>query len=611
MPPPARYPAPMFIRRTRTRRTDTGQDYFTYRLVRTEREGQRVRQRTLLNLGSHYDIDRTQWPTLCARIEQLLSGPADLLDPDCPAAVETEAQRVAAQLLARAPAPAVGEAPAGELHSVAVDSLALLRPRSVGVEAVGLWALQQLGVPALLARLGLTGPQRAAALGSIIGRMAAPGSERATHAWLGRRSALGELLGVDFEAMSAMQLYRASDALLAHQEDLEQHLFRQVSDLFGLSPTVTLYDLTNTYFEGEAGAQPKARRGHSKEKRSDCPLLTLGLVLDGSGFVRRSQVFTGNVREDSTLAAMLTALRAPVGALVVLDRGIATEANVSWLREQGYRYLVVSRARHRQFDLEQALTIDTAAGQPLQLHLEQGEGETRLYCYSAARAEKEKGMAKRLQQRFETGLQHLADGLSRPRTRKSLNSIHQRIGRLREQSRGIARHYAITVTPDSSGKQAASLTWQQRPQAGSLLTHPGVYCLRSNLTDWDAEKLWRTYTLLTDLEAVFRSLKSELGLRPVFHQTPTRAAGHLFITVLAYQAVQLIRRRLRAHGETASWTTLRRILGGQQRVTATFRCADQRTLHVRKATRPEAQQQALYAALGLDENPGGTQKTVV
>ena len=183
---------------------------------------------------------------------------------------------------------------------------------------------------------------------------------------------------------------------------------------------------------------------------------------------------------------MLTALRAPVGALVVLDRGIATEANVSWLREQGYRYLVVSRARHRQFDLEQALTIDTAAGQPLQLHLEQGEGETRLYCYSAARAEKEKGMAKRLQQRFETGLQHLADGLSRPRTRKSLNSIHQRIGRLREQSRGIARHYAITVTPDSSGKQAASLTWQQRPQAGSLLTHPGVYCLRSNLTDWDA-----------------------------------------------------------------------------------------------------------------------------
>ncbi len=610
LPPSAILP-PLFIRRTRTRHTDTGQKYFTYRLVRTERIGEKVRQRTLLNLGSHYDIDRAHWPMLCARIEHWLAGQADLLDPDCPAAVETEAQRSAAQLLARAPAPPGAASPEEVLHRVAVDSLALLRPRSVGVEAVGLWALQQLGVPALLARLGLTGPQQAAALGSIIGRLAAPGSERATHAWLGQRSALGELLGVDFEAMSALQLYRASDALLAHRNDIERHLFRQVTDLFGLAPTVTLYDLTNTCFEGEAGAQPKARRGHSKETRSDCPLLTLGLVLDGSGFVRRSQVFAGTVREDRTLAAMLTALAAPTGALVVMDRGIATEANITWLREQGYRYLVVSRARHRQFDLEQAVTIDTAAGQPLQLHREQGEDETRLYCYSAARAEKENAMAARFQQRFEAGLQRLADGLARPRTRKGLNSIHQRLGRLRETSRGMAPHYDITVTPDSRGKQTASITWQRRPHDGSLLTHPGVYCLRSNLTDWDAETLWRTYTLLTDLEAVFRALKSELGLRPVCHQTPPRAEGHLFITVLAYQAVQTIRRRLRAHGETASWSTLRRLLGGQQRVTATFRCADRRTLHVRKATRPEAEQQALYRLLGIEENPGGTQKTVV
>ena len=145
----------MFIRRTRTRRTDTGQDYFTYRLVRAEREGKKVRQRTLLNLGSHYDIDRTHWPTLCARIEQLLSGQADLLDPDCPAALEREAQRVAAQLLARAPASPATRAPAEELHSVAVDSLALLRPRSVGVEAVGLWGLTTIGRAGLAGTAGL------------------------------------------------------------------------------------------------------------------------------------------------------------------------------------------------------------------------------------------------------------------------------------------------------------------------------------------------------------------------------------------------------------------------------------------------------------------------
>ena len=253
----------MFIRRTRTRRTDTGQDYFTCRLVRAERVGEKVRQRTLLNLGSHYAIERTQWPTLCARIEHLLSGQTELLDPDCPAALETEAQRIAAQLLARAPAPAAAS-PAEDVHSVVAASLALLRPRAVGVEAVGLWALQQLGVPVLLARLGLTGPQQAAALGSIIGRLAAPGSERATHAWLGQRSALGELLGVDFEAMSAMQLYRASDVLLAHRDDLEHHLFRQVSDLFDLSPTVTLYDLTNVAI---LRVRPGQHIGHAEARR--------------------------------------------------------------------------------------------------------------------------------------------------------------------------------------------------------------------------------------------------------------------------------------------------------------------------------------------------------
>ena len=166
-------------------------------------------------------------------------------------------------------------------------------------------------------------------------------------------SALDELLGVDFQTLEPMQLYRASDALMAASRG-----YRTPSVRPGDGPvrpctsTITLYDLTNTYFEGEAGGQPKARRGHSKEKRTDCPLLTLGLVLDASGFVRRSQVFAGNVREHHTLAEMLDALNAPRGALVVMDRGIATEDRVQWLREQRYRYLVVSRERTRHFDAE-------------------------------------------------------------------------------------------------------------------------------------------------------------------------------------------------------------------------------------------------------------------
>ena len=526
----------MFVRRTQTRRTADGKPYFSHRLVHAERLGHTVRQRTLLNLGRHFDIPQTDWPLLCTRITDVLSGQTPLM-ADCPPAVEHEAQRIAEQLLARGAQASAPSGQAADIQRVDVDSLRLVRPRSVGVEQLGLWALDQVGLPDLLAHLGVNGALRTAAAGVIIGRMAHPASERETHRWLRHHSGLGELLGVDFETVGAMQLYRASDALVKHREAIETHLFDRALGLFDLQPTVTLYDLTNTYFEGEASEQPQAKRGHSKEKRSDCPLLTLGLMLDASGFVRRSKVFAGNVREHRTLAGMLKALDAPAGALVVVDRGIATEAAITWLRDNHYRYLVVSRERHRQFDADAAVSVRTQSNQTVQLHkvVATDPDEVRLYCYSEQRAE----------------------------------------------------------------------------QDGSMLTHPGVYCLRSSETDWDEDTLWRTYTTLTDVEAVFRSLKSELGLRPIYHRKPRRADGHLFITVIAYQLVQLIRTRLRAHHSHAAWTTLRRLVESQQRVTATFRRPDGRTLHVRTATQPEPDQRALYDALGIDPHPGGVRKTIV
>lgn len=169
-------------------------------------------------------------------------------------------------------------------------------------------------------------------------------------------------------------------------------------------------------------------------------------------------------------------------------------------------------------------------------------------------------------ERFEKGLAKLSENLCKPRGEKNIDKLSERIGRLKEKGHGIGRHYKIELTPDESGKKAISLTWEKIPIEGTQLTHPGVYCLRTNETTWDEAGLWQTYTMLTDLEAVFRSLKSELGLRPVFHSKEERAEGHLFITVLAYQAVQAIRRRLKEHGITLSWTSLRKILSVQQRV---------------------------------------------
>jgi transposase len=610
----------MYIRRTQTRNSATGERYHTHRLVRSTRVGGKVRQITLLNLGRHFAVPPLEWPTLCLRLEELLGGQGVLLEGALSPQVEREAQRLGAQLLARhpvatpalSPTPEAVAAPA-EVDTIEVESLILSRPRSVGVEAVGLWAMAQLEFATLLDTLGLNGAERTAILGAIIARMAAPGSERATRRWLVETSGLGELLDVDFETLNLMRFYRASDALLRHRATIETTLFARVSEFFGLDWTVTLYDLTNTFFEGEAAANPRAKRGHSKEKRSDCPLVTLGLVLDGSGFVRRSEVFDGNVVEGTTLAGMLAGLGAPAGALVVMDRGMATEANLVWLRAQGYRYLVVSRERQRQFDAEAATSIETAGGDPIAVQhvLDAEGGEVRLYCYSERRAHKEEGIAERFCTRFETALQALHEGLARPRTTKRITKLWERIGRLKEQSHGVGQHYTITIEPDADGVNARAIRWERQPVDGTLVTHPGVYCLRTNALTWDAEQLWRTYIMLTDLEAVFRSLKSELGLRPVYHQTAERAEGHLFITVLAYQFVQVIRRRLQAHGITERWSSLRAILAGQCRVTATFRRPDGRALHVRKATQPEPAQLAIIRALGSDPTPGGVHKMIV
>ena len=277
----------MYIRRTHTSNSATGERYATHRLVQSERVGGRVRQVTLLNLGRHFALPPEEWPALCARVEELQRGQGTLLG-SAGGVLEREAQRLAAQLLAREgeDAPTASRPAQGDVQALDVDSLELSRPRSVGVESVALWAMAEVNFVELLPDLGLSGPQRALIVSAVIGRMAAPGSERATHRWLSERSGLGELLEVDFEAMALAPFYRAADLLMRHRTVIEQTVFARVSDLFGLDWTVTLYDLTNTFFEGVAAANPKARRGHSKEKRSDCPLVTLGLVLDGSGFVR-------------------------------------------------------------------------------------------------------------------------------------------------------------------------------------------------------------------------------------------------------------------------------------------------------------------------------------
>jgi transposase len=604
----------MYIRRTTIKSRQTGEPYYTYRLVESVREDGRVRQRTRLNLGRHFEVPRAQWDALVRRIESILGGQAQLLAVDLDPVWEEAAQRYAAQLIRiRASVEEGRSAEAADFQHVDLDSLELLRPRSVAIEHVALATLRQVGLDRKLASLGFNGPQQAAAIGTLVARMAAPGSELATYQWLQEQSALGELIDFDFSGLDLMALYRISDQLLKHKAALEGFLYEQERTLFDFQEVITLYDLTNTFCEGTAKGNANAALGKSKEKRTDCPLVTLALVLDASGFPKRSEIFAGNVSEPKTLEQMLgklTAAHTEHAPTVVLDAGIASEENIAWLVENGFRYLVVSRKRDRQFDPESAVLIKDEGEFTIraQRRINADTGEVELYCHSSQREKKEQGIAELFAKRFEAALAKLAEGLRKKGTVKRYDKVLERLGRLREKYARAAQYYEVTVEHDGASGKATAIRWQRtKPIAETL---PGVYCLRTNEARWDEATLWRTYTMLTDLEAVFRCLKSELGLRPIFHRKTDRVSGHLFISVLAYHLVHTIRFQLKAAGIHLSWEGIRRALAGQDRVTVTLKRADGKTVHIRKATRPEPRQQRIYDALGISDRPGRSEKTV-
>ncbi len=604
----------MYIRRTSIKSRKDGSHYYSYRLVESKRTERGVRQHTLLNLGADFALPREQWTELTRRIEGILGGQRSMFDID--RNVEQLAESCASRIIASFQD--VESLEDNDFREVDVNSVEMGRPRSVGAEHIALEALRLLNLDGKLKELGFNGPQTAAALGTIIGRCCAPGSELATHAWLQEQSGLGELIDYDFNNLSLYGLYQASDQLLKNKTSIEEHLYQREGSLFHLRETITLYDLTNTYFEGQGKANAHAALGHSKEKRSDCPLVTLALVLDSSGFPRCSKVYSGNVSEPSTLAEMLEDLAGGHAATgekptVVMDAGIATEDNILWLRQHHYPYLVVSRKRHRQFDEESSVVVkdDEECTVRVQKVFDEESQETLLYCHSSQREKKDQAIDDRVTNRLEGALQELANGLHKKGSLKKYDKVMVKIGRLREKYSRASKQYTITVEKDESSGNATNITWKKQPLENTTDSYPGVYCLRTSQTDWDESFLWNTYTMLTDLESVFRSLKSELGLRPIHHQITDRVAGHLFITVLAYHLVHTIRFRLKQVKIHISWSSIRKILVTQCRVTVSMLCRDGSTVHVRKSTRPEQRQQEIYTALGIESLPGQTIKTTI
>ena len=616
----------MYIRRTKTKTADHGEDSYTYRIVESVRVGTQVKQRTLLNLGKDFAIAPAQWPLLAARIEQFLqdSKPhqAELFDlaDDLGQLLEAAAERYSTLIIDKLAQPVASASSDQDYHSVDINHIEAIQARSIGVEILALHVVMQLQLDQKLAALGFNKIDSAAALGSIIGRMISPGSELQTHDWLQSRTGLGELLDHDYGSTSLTRLYTISDTLLKHQSALEAFLAGQEQTLFDLNRSIVLYDLTNTYFEGQCTQNPKAQFGRSKEKRSDCPLVTLGLVLDGDGFPLGSQVFPGNASEPATLALMLGGLQGknPLSCekpVIIMDAGIASASNIAWLIEHGYQYLVVSREGHAKDprDQESAVMVRKTEHNSVAVYreIDAETGETRLYCHSELKAKKEQAIRNRFHVRLEEGLDKLNAGLDKKGTTKNYAKILERIGRLREKNSRVAQDYSIEVIADADKNNAIRIEWKREFQSDQKDQHCGVYCLRTNIPDWSEEQLWTTYTMLTEIEATFRSLKTDLGLRPVYHHKEDRVTGHLFITLLAYHLVHTLRYQLKQQGIQLSWDSIRNIMSTQQRITITLPTDDHKTIHLRTTTQAEARQKQLYAALNIKSDPIGKCKTII
>lgn len=605
----------MFIKEIKKRNKHYAKEFISHRLVESYRSEKGPRHRTILHLG-RLKLAKEQWKALADTIEAKLSGQQSLypIDETIETLADHYAQLIIKNRLAREPRSAVSEEEQEPRYEeIDLHSIETSKCRTLGAEYVGISVFRELGLDAYLKKLDFTEHQVHLAQLSIVGRLVHPASELHTTAWARHLSAMDELIGTDFSHLSHNALYRISDALFENKDRLENYLARKEKDLFHLEEKIIFYDLTNTYFEGSARSNAKARRGRSKEKRSDCPLLTLGMIIDEQGFPKTSRILPGNVSEPGTLQEFLTALRGEPsaqnptpgqGITVVMDAGIATEANLTLLKQLGYNYIVVARNKPVEFseiDPDHLITVKQDKRNKVEVELIDRDGERILFCKSKLKTAKEQSMKQRFEEHFEQDLKLVASALHKKYGTKKYDKVMQKIGRLQQKYSRIAAYYQIDVK--KQGQNAVDLSWKQIHQQRAEERFSGSYFLRTSRTDLDEKQIWSIYTMLTNIEDAFRSLKSELELRPIRHHKESRSDAHLFIGVLAYHLLNTIQTKLRKNGIHIQWWRVRQFLETHVRVTTSMTTRESKRIHIRKSTQPELFHRHVYQALGLSPYP--------
>jgi transposase len=587
----------MYIRKTKTRSINNT-NHFTYRLVESRRDpAGKVKQHTLLNLGAHYSIiEESDLPLLSQRIENIISGQQSLLP--LTDNLETEAQRIANLVIKKHAKPLIYDDKNDQVQYREVDIGTIENSdiKTVGSEHLSYETAKKINLIGILSECGLSEKEINSAMATIIGRLIAPGSEVSTVNYLRNNSALDEILATDFSNLHKNKLYKISEVLIKHQKEIEQKLYFKEKELFALSEIVTLYDLTNTYFEGESNGNDYGAYGHSKEKRKDCKLVTLALVLDGSGFPKKSHIFKGNIAEAGTLQSMLEKI-SDKKAVVVMDAGIATEANITWLNDNNYKYLVISRKRNQSLPDIEGVVVKDDPENKITTFLLNNDQEAELYCHSQGVEKRSGKILEKYINRFEEELKKIANGLQKKTGTKKYDIILQRIGRIKEKYSMVARQFNINIIADDTKGKVTAISWENTTEKQHK--KPGIYCIRTNQIELNNQQIWNTYRMLNNIEEAFRTLKTDLGLRPIFHQTTDRISGHIFISVLAYHILHSVRYQLKLSNINDSWQTIMFKLSTHYRITTSLQQKNAKPIHIRKSTRANPEQLKIYRACNI------------
>jgi transposase len=474
--------------------------------------------------------------------------------------------------------------------------------------ALALW--RGTGLAELCERLLPAGKERvpwekmAAVL--VAARLCQPSSElHIAEDWY-RRTALGDLLQLDEEQVNKDRLYRALDRLLVHKKAVEAHLSRRCGELFSIDNEVLLYDVTSTYFEGQAEANPLAQRGYSRDHRPDCKQVCIALVVTFDGFPLGYEVFAGNTHDSRTLQSIVTTMEARhgvAGRVWIGDRGMASAENLAWLRETGRRYIIgAPKAELKQFASTLASTDGWRTirdGVEVKLTDCPESGETIILCRSAERRSKERAMHDKFSRRIEAALARLAARIAAAKRPLDPTQVNRQIGRILQQNQRAAARFEVRLQ-DAGCPAGLQLKVETKPSFDEWADlSEGAYLLRSNIADWSDERLWKAYIQLIQAEAAFRIQKDQLCLRPIWHQRADRVQAHILVCFLAFVLWKSLEMWQQRAGLGNSPRTILEELARIQSNDVVLPTAASGEIRLRCITQPDAAQAALLNRLGV------------